>query len=155
MRAGTRWSADQVLHLAPDAASQRSARALATTRAWRETGHSAEPPGLWGLCAGSGTEPYQTCVDLSEPGFRCTCPSRKVPCKHALSLMLLWSDSGVESTTQPPEWVSEWLAERHERQARTAARGETRAAGPRQEAESTDAQRKTAERRAARVEGGL
>jgi uncharacterized Zn finger protein len=30
-------------------------------------------------------------VDLSGPAFRCTCPSRKFPCKHGLAL----SDEGA------------------------------------------------------------
>jgi hypothetical protein len=146
----TRWSADQVLHLAPDASAQKAARSLATTRPWRDTGHCADPPSLWGLCAGSGATPYQTCVDLTEPAFRCSCPSRKLPCKHALSLMLLWSAGAVESTGPPPEWVSEWLDSRADRQAKAAARSESRAAAPPREADN-----KTIQRRAARVEAGL
>jgi hypothetical protein len=156
-----------VLHLAPDAGSQRAARGLATTRPWRETGHTVDLASLWGLCAGSGAEPYQTCVDLTEPAFRCSCPSRKVPCKHALALMLLWSAGAIEGADQPPEWASEWLTERHERKAKAAARAEARAAGrpdadgkdpedpESKDAQNKDAQSKTAERRAVRVEGGL
>src|SRR5207247_4378760 len=78
-----RWSADQVLSLAPDAAAQRAARALAGDKAWCEVGLSVEadlPPTVWGLCQGSDRQPYQICVDLTEPAYRCTCQSRKFPC---------------------------------------------------------------------------
>jgi len=117
----TAWSAEQVLALAPDASSGKAARALATPSSWRETGHSAEPLAVWGLCKGSGKQPYQTCVDLAEPAYRCSCPSRKFPCKHALALMLLWSADRIP-TGEPPEWVGDWLATRTERKEKATAR---------------------------------
>lgn len=45
---------------------------------------------IYGDCKGSGKEPYHTSVDVSsnEPICRCSCPSRQIPCKHALALML-------------------------------------------------------------------
>ena len=140
-----------MLHLAPDASAQRAARGLATARPWRDTGHGADPPSLWGLCAGSGAEPYQTCVDLTEPAYRCSCPSRKLPCKHALALMLLWSAGAVESTSPPPEWVTEWLASRADRQAK--CRRPRGTPGPPHR--PRDADSKTVQRRADRVEAGL
>nr|WP_231747316.1 SWIM zinc finger family protein [Auraticoccus cholistanensis] len=51
---------------------------------------------MWGRCQGSGRTPYQVSVDLVAPAWRCTCPSRKVPCKHALALLLLWSQGALE-----------------------------------------------------------
>ena len=33
--------------------------------------------------------PYRTVADLAGPASKCTCPSRKFPCKHALGLMLV------------------------------------------------------------------
>jgi SWIM zinc finger len=50
---------------------------------------------VWGLCAGSGKRPYQTVVDLTGPAYKCSCPSRKFPCKHALALLLNWADDGA------------------------------------------------------------
>ncbi|WP_345024954.1 SWIM zinc finger family protein, partial [Nonomuraea roseoviolacea] len=50
---------------------------------------------LFGECEGSGATPYQTCVDLDGPAYRCGCPSRKAPCKHALGLLLVWSAGDV------------------------------------------------------------
>ncbi len=44
-----------------------------------------------GLCQGSGRQPYQARVDLAEPAFKCSCPSRKFPCKHGLALLLLFA----------------------------------------------------------------
>ena len=69
-------------------------------------GLGATDAALWGLCQGSGSKPYQTAIDLTEPAFKCSCPSRKFPCKHALGLMLLFAqDAGRLSEPAPPEWA--------------------------------------------------
>jgi hypothetical protein len=153
------WSAEQVLALAPDASSQKSARGLATPRPWQESGFCAEPPSLWGLCAGSGKTPYQTCVDLTEPAYRCSCPSRKFPCKHALALLLLWSAGSVPTAAEPPDWVKEWQDSRSERKAKASARAEAvaeaRANGEAPTAKDPAAAARTAQRRAGRVDAGL
>lgn len=123
-----RWSADQVLALAPDAAAQRAARGLAGDTSWAETGLSSTdevPSTLWGLCRGSGKLPYQTSIDLSEPAYRCSCPSRKFPCKHALGLLLRWTGGGV-GDAPAPGWVREWHLSRGERAAKAAARFQQR-----------------------------
>ncbi|MCD0157069.1 SWIM zinc finger family protein, partial [Deinococcus sp. 6GRE01] len=83
---------DAVLALAPDAASAQAARKLAAPGKWQNLNTPAGS--LWGECQGSGRTPYLTGVDLSgpaqtSPAFKCTCPSRKFPCKHALALLLL------------------------------------------------------------------
>src|SRR5690349_12207920 len=118
------WSADQVLALAPDTSAQRAARGLAGDKPWLETGLSSGddlPPTLWGLCQGSGRTPYQTAVDLTEPAFKCNCPSRKFPCKHALALLLRWSAKLI-TDAPAPGWVHEWHIGRAERAARAVAR---------------------------------
>lgn len=94
-----------MLALAADASSRQAARALAAGRSWPLTGAS-DDGAIWGECQGSAAAPYQTVVDLSGPAYRCTCPSRKVPCKHALALLLLWSDGTVAPDGDPPpDWV--------------------------------------------------
>lgn len=108
------WSTEQILALAPDAGSIKSGKELATPRKWSSTG--ANELAAWGECKGSGKEPYQTQIDLNGPAFKCSCPSRKFPCKHALGLFLLFaSQPGLFSQTSPPIWVSEWLAKRSPR----------------------------------------
>ncbi|WP_343979461.1 SWIM zinc finger family protein, partial [Streptosporangium amethystogenes] len=102
-----RWNRDQVLALAPDASSQKAAGTISSPRKWSGTGVTADA--VWGECAGSGSKPYRACVDLSEPAYRCTCPSRKFPCKHALGLLLLWSADGVPAAEEVADWVGEWL----------------------------------------------
>lgn len=138
------WTASQVEVLAPDASSLRAAREIAEARKWTGLGQSAQA--LWGLCQGSGKSPYQAQVDLSEPAFRCSCPSRKFPCKHGLALMLLWVQQ-PEALTQgePPGWVGEWLAGRVQRAARPKV----------EKAPDPEAQARRANQRQARVEEGV
>ncbi|MFI5720030.1 DUF5691 domain-containing protein [Nocardia sp. NPDC051750] len=99
--------------LAPDASSLAAARKLAGR--WSGTGWCVTA--VWGLCAGSGKTPYQTIVDLSGPAFRCSCPSRKFPCKHGLSLLLLWSAGTVAETGDTADFAAEWIGRRVEKAA--------------------------------------
>jgi hypothetical protein len=116
---GARWSAAQVLGLAPDAASAKAGQGSTSAALWSGTGQ--RDGYLWGLCRGSGKNPYQTVVELAGPAFRCSCPSRKFPCKHALGLLLLWSRDGL-SIAEPADFAAAWRAERAER-AEKAERG--------------------------------
>jgi hypothetical protein len=144
------WTPEQVLGLAPDESSARAGRGLATARKW--TGLGQDERAVWGLCQGSGSKPYQTQVDLSEPAFKCSCPSRKFPCKHALGLLLLWS-GGEVAAGAAPGWVEEWLASRGERAERAQQRAE-RAAARGDEPADPEAQARRAARREERVAAG-
>ena len=139
------WSVERVLALAPDPASATAGRDQAVPARWPELGASGAA--VWGACRGSGRHPYQTCVELAEPAFRCTCPSRKLPCKHALGLLLLWARGSVPEGAEP-EWVRAWLAERTERARRRTAR--PAGAPPR----DPEAAARRAEQRAQRVAAG-
>ena len=108
------WTTEQILALAPDSASAKNGRGLATQRKWSSLGRSQFA--VWGECQGSGKTPYQAQIDLSEPAFRCSCPSRKFPCKHGLGLFLLLAEQPeVIASAEPPEWVAKWLAMRSQR----------------------------------------
>lgn len=144
------WSPDQVRALAPDYASLQAALKLASTRGWSQTGVGGEPDSVWGLCQGSGRSPYQTCVDLGEPAYRCSCPSRKSPCKHALALLLLWSRGEVKPAAEQPAWVREWQQGRVARGARKEAAG----SAPRTEAQERAAAKRAAARQR-RVASGV
>ncbi|GAT65922.1 zinc finger SWIM domain-containing protein [Planomonospora sphaerica] len=113
-----RWNRDQVLALAPDAPSQKAAQGVSSPGKWSGVGVTADA--VWGECKGSGSKPYRACVDLTEPAYKCTCPSRKFPCKHALGLLLLWSAGGVPDAAEPADWTAEWLDQRRARAARPA-----------------------------------
>src|SRR5262245_620937 len=129
------WTTEQIMALAPDAASAKAGQGLATARKWLAVG--ADEQAAWGWWQGVGKEPYQAQIDLSEPAFRCSCPSRKFPCKHGLGLFLLLASSAAAfKEKKPPDWVVEWMAsrakraeQRDERQARHEAGDKTGEAG--------------------------
>jgi hypothetical protein len=110
----------QVLALAPDPSSAKAARALTNPRTWSDLGSNDSL--VWGKCQGSARAPYQVTVDLTEPAFRCTCPSRKFPCKHGLALLLMWSaNDGVVADAEHAEaFAADWAAQRAGRQAAKA-----------------------------------
>ncbi|ALO10519.1 hypothetical protein AQF52_4925 [Streptomyces venezuelae] len=148
---GVRWTAEQVLALAPDDTSRRAGSELGTAGPWSGTGRGEGA--AWGVCGGSGGRSYETAVDLTGPAYTCGCPSRKLPCKHALGLLLLQaSDVTAVTDDTPPEWVARWLAKRREEGAGSVTRpaGTT---GPGTVADP-EAARRRAERRAARITAG-
>ncbi|WP_216590869.1 SWIM zinc finger family protein [Streptomyces brasiliscabiei] len=151
---GVRWTAEQVLALAPDAASRKAGSKLAVAGPWSSAGSSDEGT-VWGLCKGSGSKPYQTIIDVADssgPAYNCSCPSRKFPCKHALGLLLLWSGDDTAVPSGPvPDWAEQWLSGRRTRAAarttRTDAASGATSADP-------EAARRRAERRADRITAG-
>jgi SWIM zinc finger len=158
-----RWRRERVLALAPDASSRRAALGLASPRSWGGRGSAAGA--VWGECQGSAAAPYRTLADLSGPAYRCSCPSRKVPCKHALGLLLLWSEGAVPEAAAPPDWAGGWLGNRAGRDGgQPGAVGQPRANGEtgQQRADGTlpapadaEAARRRAAQREARVADGL
>jgi len=108
------FTIEQVAQLAPDAASLKAGRDLANARKWLS--FSINERVLWGEVQGSGKDPYRTQVDLEVVAFKCSCPSRKFPCKHGLGLMfLLVSNPDSFKNTTEPEWVADWIGKRREK----------------------------------------
>lgn len=116
----TRWSLKAVERAAPDAASLAAGRRLATPGPWSETGSTETL--VWGRCQGSGRTPYQVSVDLTGPAYRCSCPSRKLPCKHAIALLLLWvqGDDAVAAASEEADFAGSWARARAQRAADAA-----------------------------------
>ncbi|MFD7705017.1 SWIM zinc finger family protein [Streptomyces caelestis] len=148
-----RWTADQVLALAPGPASRTAGSRLGTAGPWSGTGSSGEGT-VWGLCEGGGSTPYRTVVDVADasgPAYHCSCPSREAPCEHALGLLLLWAGGdGAVPQGEAPQWAGRWIADRRthaERKLTAGPSGPSGSAGP-------EAARRRAERRAERVTAG-
>ncbi len=105
----------------------------------------------WGLCQGSGANPYQVAVDIAGPAFKCSCPSRKFPCKHAFAILLLLAkDLTAFAEGEPPPWAADWLASRDTR----ATAAQERASKPAADIDEA-AQARRAEARMRKVEAGL
>jgi len=143
------WSVDRILSLAPDPASAKSGRDLASPRRWSGLGQTERA--VWGECRGSGAKPYQAQIDKSQPAFRCTCPSRKFPCKHAIGLFLLSvNEPNLFAGAVPPAWVEEWLAKRDEKAAAPAPPKPDR-----EESSDPEAAAKRASARESKVNAGV
>jgi hypothetical protein len=149
---------EQALALAPDGAAASSGRKLGNPKSWRGLGRSERA--LWGECQGSAL--YQVRVDLGDLTTKCSCPSRKFPCKHALGLLVLAATEPAALTTgEPPAWVVEWLQRRAAR-AEPGNRG-TEEQGRSESPDASDAGRakaaksgaKKADQRLKRVVAGL
>lgn len=148
------FTGEQALALAPDSASASAGRKLASARHWPLLGRNAEA--LWGECQGSGKNPYQVRVDLATLSVKCSCPSRKFPCKHGLGLMLIFAaNAGDLAEGEPPDWVADWLAKRHERAEKHAAPAvSSEEAAAKEQARAKDKARR-AERREKLVTEGI
>lgn len=141
-------TSEQVLAMAPDASSASAGKKQGNPKFWKNLGINAEA--LWGECQGSAL--YQVKVELASLTSQCSCPSRKLPCKHCLGLlMLVVTDKAAVPACEPPEWVTTWLAKRQASSVRKQERAEKKAS----EAAPSKDQLKTAEKRLATVKKGL
>jgi hypothetical protein len=102
---------ERIEALAPDQASLAAARKLLKPALWPTLSEGEDL--TWGECQGSGATPYRVVVSEVDAGYKCTCPSRKFPCKHTLALMWMRADRSAKFTPAPvPEWVKDWLSRR-------------------------------------------
>src|SRR5579863_6604480 len=97
--------------VAPDQGALQAASGLLKAAKWPLRARSASL--IWGECQGSGANQYRVVADVEDQGTKCTCPSRKFPCKHALALMWMRADSSPAfAPAAVPEWVKDWLSRR-------------------------------------------
>ena len=108
---------DQILALAPDDASRKAGQGLANAGKWVSAGRTDRA--VWGECQGSGSKPYQTVADAGALAFKCSCPSRKFPCKHGVGMLLyqVKDDARFAANSTEPAWVSDWMDKRQEKAA--------------------------------------
>ena len=143
------WSTQRVEQMAPDGAAVKAAQSVARPAKWRGLGCTDRL--AWGECQGSGKDPYQVRVDLIDVNFKCSCPSRKLPCKHTLGLLLLFADGKSVPPGTPPAFVEEWSANR----AKRAETKQKKEADPAASAPDPEAKAKRVEKRENRIGAGL
>lgn len=97
--------------MAPDQSALSAASTLLRPAKWPVRAQSGAL--IWGECQGSGANPYRVIADTADIGSKCTCPSRKFPCKHALALMWMYvDDAAVFQPGEVPAWVQDWMGRR-------------------------------------------
>jgi hypothetical protein len=128
-------SLEKVESLAPDQASLDAARKLLKPSGWPAV--ASNGAGLvWGECQGSGATPYRVVVSEADAGYKCSCPSRKFPCKHSLALMWMRAEGKQTFLIAPvPAWVSDWQSRRRGPAAERSAAATD--AGPKASIEAT------------------
>lgn len=102
-----------------------NAKKISSSGGFRKLCRSADETLIFGDCYGSGSKPYNASVDFSgdAPVFRCSCPSRQIPCKHCLALMYDWTAKKEFTVEDIPEDI-ERKREKIEKRAEKAASGE-------------------------------
>jgi hypothetical protein len=117
--------------LAPNADAARNGRDLHAKKKYIKLNQSDDATLLFGQCAGSGKNPYHCSVDyLNEdsPVFRCSCPSRQIPCKHVLGLMYAFANGDTFVTAEIPEDIAskrDKITKRAEKKEKEAEAPET------------------------------
>ncbi|QUL57507.1 SWIM zinc finger family protein [Paenibacillus tritici] len=115
--------------LAPNAAAIKNGQGLVRKKSFVELHQSENGELLFGKCAGSGKTPYECSVDFIAadiPVFRCTCPSRQFPCKHALGLLYAYTEGQTFTAAPVPEDIAskrEKAEKREENKVKQAAEG--------------------------------
>ncbi len=85
MKLSEQW----IISQAPNSSAVQNGKKLSQKGSFFNLSKLNDDTLFWADCAGSGKNPYHTSVDFideTSPVFRCSCPSRQFPCKHAIGL---------------------------------------------------------------------
>ncbi|WP_151734695.1 SWIM zinc finger family protein [Paenibacillus tengchongensis] len=102
-------TATYVDSMAPNAAAAKNGQNLVRKNSFTELSRTESGDLLFGKCAGSGKQPYVCSADFimpDKPVFRCSCPSRQFPCKHALGLLYAYAEGRGFAVKDVPEDVA-------------------------------------------------
>lgn len=114
-------TSEKIAALAPDQSALTASNKLVKPAKWPLLAGNADESLIWGECQGSGATPYRVMADLGDLGNKCTCPSRKFPCKHVLALLRLACDERERfETAETPDWVNDWLSRRRPKKTGSA-----------------------------------
>lgn len=95
---------------APNANAIKNGRALVLKRKFVALHKSEDETLYFGECAGSGKSNYHCSADFvapQNPVYRCSCPSRQFPCKHALGLLYALAQGESFSVAAVPADITE------------------------------------------------
>ena len=96
---------DTLHRFCPDSGAITDGEAVLRKGAAQKPGVSADGSWLIADFKGSGKVPYQTSIDFADPAAplgRCSCPSRRFPCKHCAALMSLYVKSPGDFGSREP-----------------------------------------------------
>ncbi|WP_025685443.1 SWIM zinc finger family protein [Paenibacillus maysiensis] len=113
--------------LAPNAAAIKNAQGLIKKKKFVHLHQSSDGTLLFAECSGSGSTNYICSADFiqqEKPVFRCNCPSRQFPCKHALGMLYAYVAGNTFDIAEIPEDIvakREKIEKREEKQAQAIA----------------------------------
>lgn len=144
MASAPAFTEELVHRIAPDDKAVQTARDLVRKNTFQNLAISADGTWLLGACQGSAL--YDVSVDLANqnaPVGRCTCPSRKHPCKHVLGLLLgyLVSPDAFKEQEPPADLVA-----KRQRLAQRAEKKEDAQPAPRKTNKAAQAKKVAAQR---------
>lgn len=135
--------------LAPNAAAVSNGKKISFSGDFKALSKTEDETLIFGECMGSRKNPYHTSADFSgnSPVFRCSCPSRQFPCKHALALMYEWLAKKEFTVSEIPEDI----AQKREKAAKRAEK----AAMPAEEKKAPKQNKAAAEKKLKKQAEGL
>jgi hypothetical protein len=110
-----------IMEYAPTVAAAKNGHNLVQKNKFSNLKISADKTLIWGECAGGEKNPYSCSADFideTQPVFRCNCPSRQLPCKHAIGLLYAFEANNIFQIADIPEDIiskREKLEKRHEK----------------------------------------
>ncbi|MDO4295046.1 MAG: SWIM zinc finger family protein [bacterium] len=113
----------QIMALAVNATALNNARKICSGNKFISHLRSEDDTFYMGECKGSGKSNYTVSVDFIEesaPVFRCTCPSRQLPCKHGLALLLEMEAGKEFQICEIPQDILDKRAKKEAREAKKA-----------------------------------
>ncbi|MEK8130532.1 SWIM zinc finger family protein [Paenibacillus filicis] len=111
--------------LAPNDAAVKNARGLVKKRSFVHLHKSEDGTLLFGECKGSGSSNYLCSGDFispDKPVLRCSCPSRQLPCKHALGLLYAYTGGETFEAAPIPEDILSKRAKAEKREEQKVQR---------------------------------
>ena len=118
-----------ILSIAPNASAVNNAKKISSGSQFVRRLRSEDDSFYMGECKGSGKSNYIVSADYIEeenPVFRCSCPSRQLPCKHSIALLYEMLNQKEFEVTDIPEDI---LEKRKKKEAREAKKQETKETG--------------------------
>lgn len=112
----------QIAAWAPNPTAVTNARKISQKGGFVRLERSADDTFYLGECTGSGKSNYITSADFIDPAapvFRCSCPSRQFPCKHALALLFEIMAGKSFAVQEIPEDILQKRAKKAAREAKT------------------------------------
>lgn len=117
-------SEEQIVAWAPNGNAVANARKISRSGGFVRRERAADTSFYLGECRGSGKSNYIVSADFLDPAvpvFRCTCPSRQHPCKHAVALLFeILADKDFE-VREIPEDILQKRAKLAARAVRTSS----------------------------------